>query len=228
MKTGRWSGALKAIGAAGVCLMLVISCGDKTPGKGDDKKFSPTKSAAEYQMLQAQLKLASTEKPYLVIDFARKQLSIKLKEMIVWAYPITISAEDAAEIGDFVERFQVGSTLVRPITKTYLFSGTSKTPDSILNIVSGVTKVRPELMQRELPEHFQLQWGENVIIDFQTDVKGQPTDKFKNTIFEIRHALQKPFVGKSQITVKMPSANALTLFRIGQPGFPTLVIPPAS
>ena len=83
-------------------------------------------------------------------------------------------------------------------------------------------------MQRELPEHFQLHWTENVIVDIQTDVKGQPTDKFKNTIFEIRHALQKPFVGKSQITIKMPSNSALTLFRIGQPGFPTLVIPPAS
>jgi hypothetical protein len=229
MNMGRLGGRHWVALAAGFSLMLLVSCGRDSDDSGKDgKKFSPTRAASEYQMLQAQLKLAATNKPYLVFDFAHKQIAIKLKEMVVWNYPLEVSAEDVAEIGDFVERFHAGNQLVRPITETHLFSGTSKTPDSILNIVSGVTKVKPELMQRELPEHFQLHWTENVIVDIRTDVKGEPTDKFKNTIFEIRHALQKPFVGKSQITIKMPSSSALTLFRIGQPGFPTLVIPPAS
>ena len=210
----------------GIFLLASCSKKDATEGKqGAEKKFSPTHAALEYQTLQAQLKLANTDKPYLVLDFARKQLRLELKGTLVWNYPLDVSQDDIAEIGDFIDRFHTGSQLVRPITQTYLFSGQSKTPDSVLNIVSSVTKVKVELLQRELPEHFQLFWGENVSIDIFTDIKGQPTDKFKNTIFEIRHALQTPF-GKSKITIKMPSGSALTLFRVAQPGLPTIVVPP--
>lgn len=220
--------AALALSGVFVGLLCLVSCAKKDSAdakSSGEKKFSPTHAASEYQMLQAQLKLASTDKPYLVLDFAQKQLRLELEGTLVWNYPLDVSPDDIAEIGDFVERFHSGSQLVRPITQTYLFSGQTKTSDSILNIVSEVTKVKAELLQRELPEHFQLFWGENVSIDIFTDIKGQPTDKFKNTVFEIRHALQTPF-GKARITIKMPSGRALTLFRVAQPGLPTFVIPP--
>ncbi len=220
--------ATLALAGVLLCALIVLSCGGKETNDAKangDKKFNPTHAATDYQMLQAELKLANTDKPYLAIDFARKRLALMLKGMLVWSYPIDVSQDDAAEVSDFMERFYAGSQLVRPISETHLFSGQTKTPDSILAIVSEATKFKPELLQRELPEHFQLLWGENVIVDIQTDIKGKPTDKFKNTIFEIRHALQTPF-GKSQINITMKSDRALTLFRVAQPGLPTILFPP--
>jgi hypothetical protein len=211
-----------------LALALGVSCsrkGSADSKDGDGKKFNPSSAAVEYQLLQAQLRLSGTDKPYLVIDFDRKQIRVELKGTLVWGYPLDISPDDAAEVGDFVTRFRSNAEMVRPITQAHLFSGASKTPDSVLNIVSEVTKLRPELLQRELPERFDLLWGEYVILDVRTDQKGVQTDKLKNTIFEIRHAIQTP-LGKSKITIKMPADRALTLFRVAQPGLPTLVIPP--
>ncbi len=207
-------------------LLPAAGCGDGDTSAGSSIRNRG--AAGEYQMIQAELKLAKLEKPYFVIDFAKKELLIKVRGAIVWEYPLTVPASDIEEVWDFVERFQSKeSQLIRTITETHLFAAQGKTPDSILAIVSGVTKVKPELMQRELPERFQLLWGDKVILDVKTDIKGKPTDKLENTMFEVRHAIQTPF-GKAHLTIKMDPTKALTLYRAAQPGFPTMVIPPKS
>lgn len=212
--------------AVAVSLLAVGGCG----GDGDKAGASArVKSAArEYQMIEAELKLANMVKPYFVIDFADQQLLIKLRGAIVWKYPLGLQITDKEEEWDFVDRFQgKEGQLIRTITETHLFAAQAKTPDSILAIVSEATKFKPELLQRELPQRFQLLWGDKVILDIQTDIKGTPTDKLGNTMFEVRHAIQTPF-GKTQLTVKMDPTKALTLYRVAQPGLPTMVIPPKS
>jgi hypothetical protein len=207
-------------------LLAVAGCGDGDSSAGSSNRNPGP--AGEYKMIQAELKLAKLEKPYFVIDFAKKELLIKLRGAVVWEYPLSIPASDNEEVWDFVERFQGReSQLIRTITETHLFAAQVKTPDSILAIVSGVTKLKPELLQRDLPERFQLLWGDKVILDVKTDIKGKPTDKLENTMFEVRHAIQTPF-GKAQLTIKMDPTKALTLYRAAQPGFPTMIIPPKS
>lgn len=207
-----------------LALVAVIGCGD-----GDSGASAPGWTPEnEYQRIHAELKLADLEKPYFVIDFAGKQLLLKLRGATVWQYPLTFGENDLEEVLDFVDRFQTReSKLIRTITETHLFAAQDKTPDSILAIVSEVTKLKPALLQRNLPERFQLLWGDKVILDIKTDIKGTPTDKFENTIFEVRHAIQTPF-GKAHLTVKMDPTKALTLYRVAQPGLPTMVIPPKS
>ncbi len=212
--------------AATAVLWVAGGCG----GGGDKAGASAHAKTpnTEYQMLEAELKLANMVKPYFVIDFADQELLIKLRGAIVWKYPLGLQSTDNEEEWDFVERFRgKEGMLIRTITETHLFAAQAKTPDSILAIVSEATKFKPELLQRELPERFQLLWGDKVILDIKTDIKGKPTDKLENTMFEVRHAIQTPF-GKAHLTVKMDPTRALTLYRVCQPGLPTMVIPPKS
>lgn len=176
-------------------------------------------------MIQAELKLAELEKPYLVISFDEKQLRLKLKGAVVWDFPIDIEEEDNEEIDDFVSRFRDGHHLVRPITTTHLYEYKKQTPDSILAIISEVTKFAPELLQRKLPARFELHWGDNVVLNIRTGIEGQPESSLKNTLFGMRQMLQNP-LGAAEITVRMDSVHAMTLYEIARPGLPTIVQPP--
>jgi len=214
---------LVVVAIAAALLVLPVGCGGKD---GSASGAGPDNPALVYQRIEAELKLASLVKPYLVIDFAKKQLDLKLRGAVVWSYPLDITEGDNEEVWDFVQRFEGKDTkLIRTITETHLFAAQEKTPDSILAIISEATKFKPELLQRELPQRFQLLWGDKVVLDIHTDIKGIPTDKLKNTMFEVRHAIQTPF-GKAQLTIKMDPTRALTLYRVAQPGLPTMVLPP--
>lgn len=207
-------------------VLLVVACGgsDQT-ANGNGTTWSAVDAEREYQMIQAELKLSVLEKPYLVLNFDKKQVRLKLKGAVVWEFPINIEQGDSDELQSFIDRFHDGRKLVRPITATHLYSYKEQTPDSILTIISDVTKFDASLLQRELPARFELHWGDAVILDIRTDVKGKPVDKFKNTIVSVRHLLQSP-LGVSQITIKMDPVHAMTLYRVAHPGLATIVQAP--
>ncbi len=204
-------------------LALTLGCGSKDTAA----RLGIDKTQLEYQVIQSELKLAQTEKPYLVLDFKDKELRLMLKGAVVWNYPLSVAAGHDDELWEFIKLF-VGKEhrLIRPLSETHLFAAQSQTPDSILAIVSEVTKLKPELLQRVIPARFQLLWGNDLILDVRSDAQGKETDKFKNTILEVRHVLQLPF-GEAHLTINMDKTRALTLLRIAQPGLPTLLYPPA-
>jgi hypothetical protein len=206
---------------------LVISCSKRssegTEVKGQEKPWNQSRSELEYKLIRAELQLAESKKPYFVIDFKKKELELKLEGALVWNYSMDIA--DTSQLAKFAERFMgVDHSLVRPLMFKYLFSSATRTPDSILEIVSSVTMISPDLMQRTIPSRFQLKWSEDVVLDVRTDVVGKPESKWKNTIVEIRQALSKPF-GDAYIEIKMPKDNAITLYRAAQPGLQTLIYP---
>ncbi len=174
----------------------------------------------------AEAKLAESDKVYLMVDLAHKELQLILKGAVVWNYPLKMEKENPGDLREFARLFRRNENLVvRPLSEKHLFASKSRTPDSILAIVSEVTKFRPELLQREMPERFQLLWGDDLILDVRTDVQGTPISKFKNTIVEIRRVLQRP-LGEAYLSVKMDPVRALTLYRMAQPGLPTILIAP--
>jgi hypothetical protein len=204
-------------------LLGALSCGPKDTAA----RLGIDKTQLEYQVIQSELRLAETEKPYLVLDFKDKELRLMLKGAVVWNYPLSVAAGHDDELWEFIKLF-VGKEhhLIRPLSETHLFAAQSQTPDSILAIVSEVTKFKPELLQRVVPARFQMLWGNDLILDIQSDAKGKETDKFKNTILEVRHVLQLPF-GEAHLTITMDKVRAVTLLRVAQPGLPTLLYPPA-
>lgn len=223
-------GLLPALTLA-VCL---INCGKKQEepaashsASAADKKWDRPHAVSEYRMLQTELSLAKTEKPYLVFDFRHDLIVLKIKGALVWSSPMQFAAESAGDVKKFLARFQGDDNkLVRPLQGKYLFASKGQTPDSILAIVSGVVKVPIDKLQRELPERFLMQWEDDIVLEVRTTVTGTPVSKLQNTLVDIRHALARP-LGEASIILKIEPNAALTLYRATNPGMPTLIYPPS-
>jgi hypothetical protein len=207
---------------------LLLSCArskETDASSPKEQKWDQAQAETEYKTLQAELKLAKTNQPYLVLDFKRNQLELRLQGTIVWNYTLTLEQTGVSELRQFSERF-LGSErrAVRPILYKYLFASSSRTSDSILAIVSEATTFPPQLLQRTIPERFQLKWSDDVVLDIRTDIIGKPESKWKNTIVDVRRAIARP-LGDAYVTVKMPKDNAITLYRAAVIGLPTLIYP---
>jgi hypothetical protein len=212
-----------------LCGMSVFAC-KKTASKNAS---SPRPAATgdrlqaelQYRLIQTELLLAKSNQPYLVIDLDKNQLQLKLKGAVVWNQPIQLVETDSQEVKDFARRFEgEHDQLVRSLSDKFLFTARNKTPDSILVIISDAVKAKPELMQRDVPERFQLLWSSDLILEVRTEIAGKPKEKLKSTMLEIRHAIRRPF-GEAHIIVTMTPEAALTLYRASHPGLPTFLYP---
>jgi hypothetical protein len=225
MKNKLWTLSL-----ALMAFLLVVGChkkGDQNEGtqSNENKKWEWSQAEQEYEQIQAELRLARTAKPYLVLDFRKREIEIRLKGTEVWNFPMQTIDGDYGSLVDFSQRFQgKENLLIRPILEKHLFASSGKTSDSILAIVGKAVNVDPQLLQRQVPQRFQILWDNNLIIDIRTDVAGKAESRFKNTIAEVRHALRRPF-GESILTLKMDPEQALTLYRASDSGLPTFIIP---
>lgn len=210
--------------------LMLTSCGKKQAESAanaatDSKPWSQSDAESEYRLIKAELNLAEAKKPYLVLNFPRKQVEFRLNGVLVWEFPMELMETDESDLKGFSDDF-LGSkqTLVRPILEKHLFGSKGLTPDSVLAIISEATRVNAELLQRELPSRFQLLWAGGLTIDVRTDVEGVPKSKLQNTIVDIKQAITRP-LGREIIILKMPRESALTLYRATLPGLPTLIIP---
>ena len=213
------------------CSLAVFSCGHKEqelPARTDKggRKWNRPKAELEYRLIKSELALAKTEKPYLVFDFKKGKLKLKMKGAVVWNYPMDIATTDTSQMQEFMNRFEGSDDIfVRPLVAKHLFSAKGKTPDSVLAIVGEAVRVNPDLLQRELPEKFQLLWEDGLILEIKTDISGKPVSNYKNTMIQIRRVLRSPF-GESRIILNMQAEDALTLYRVAEPGLQTIIYPP--
>jgi hypothetical protein len=189
------------------------------------KKWDRDRAELEYKLIQTEMRLARTDKPYLVINIPARELDIRLRGARVWNHHLDFAGEDPAQLDEFADKFLAGrNRLVRPMTQKHLFAATDKTPDSILAIVGEVVNVDPSLLQREIPERFMISWGPNLSLVIQTEIAGQPMSRFKNTFVEFRQVLQLPF-GATRVATWMSAEEAITLYRFSHTGLPTLIYP---
>jgi hypothetical protein len=197
----------------------------KLPAQSTAPAYDSARFEQEYQTLRTELKLAKTEKVYLVIDLKKMELIFKLKGAKIWTFNFKSSVTDTGLLLDFQEEFlEDNPANNRLLEDAHLFAGKKQTPDSILQIVSKVSNVSADLLQRHLPERFQLIWDNGLIIDVRTDLTGtQEETPLKNTILEMRQALAS--FGETILDIYMPHDPATTLFRAADPGLPTMVYP---
>lgn len=219
------------ISALGILIAFPVSCNKREANSPADqesaasRKWDRDKAELEYRLIQAETRLAETEKPYLVLDMKNKEIVIKLKGAKVWKYPMEIDESNSEQTDEFVSRFRGNhNRLIRPLTEKHLFASSDKTPDSILAIVGEAVNVDPELLQREVPQRFMVSWSPSLSLEVRTDASGKPASRFKNTFIEFRQALSLPF-GVTRIVIKMDAENALTFYRVSQSGLPTLIYP---
>ena len=96
-----------------------------------DSRWDWQGAELEYRQIQAELNLARTVKPYLVLDFRKREIEIRLKGADVWNNPMETVDGDYGVLVDFSKRFQGNEQLlVRPVTENQLFASSEKTPDS--------------------------------------------------------------------------------------------------
>ena len=116
--------------------MAFVACGRKgheaaERGVQSDKKWNRPKAELEYRLIKSELALAKTEKPYLVFDFKKGKLKLKMKGVVVWNYPMDWATTDTSQMLEFMKRFEGSDDiLVRPLVAKHLFSAKGKTPDS--------------------------------------------------------------------------------------------------
>jgi hypothetical protein len=194
------------------------------PGKSSGS-WNREQAELEYKLIQAELGLAKTEQLYLVLNFKRNELQLKLKGATVWNCPLQVAQPDSQELAEFPARFLGDEKrVVLPLSDKYLFAGTDKTPDSVLTTVGEAANVDPELLQRDVPARFQLIWGHGLTLEVRTDIPGKSRLAVKRALVELRHALRRPF-GEAWLTLRMSPDEALTLYRAAQPGMATLLYP---
>jgi hypothetical protein len=190
--------------------------------------FDRARADLEYRQLQTEIHLAETKALYFVIDLRRNLLAFKLQGTTVWSEPIAQVETDSSVFDDFAHKFETKDhQLMRHIVGKFLFTANKKTPDSILAIVGQAMNLKPELLQREVPGHFQLTWGDGLSLDVRTDiVTVYKMEPFKKAMEQVKQVLDKPF-GETNLTVKMTPDAALTLYRAAIIGLPTMIYPPA-
>ena len=179
----------------------------------------------EYRELKAEAILAEESTSYLTLDPLRQELAIRLKGAVVWSQHLNWAEQDSNEARRFFTRFYAnGAGLVRPLAAKYLFAAQDRIPDSLVAQVSKILDVKPELLQRELPSRFHMVWGEGLLLEVQTDVKGESRYDTHLALIRARN-LFRHLLGTPRLRVQMPAEAALTLYRAIHPGMPTLIYP---
>ena len=217
-----------SIAAISYSVIFLFVCNKQTTETDNkDKAYLETKGITDdkYRQMQVELLLANSGKPYLIIDTIDNEFALKLKGAPVWEYPITLDGDTArAQLSSFIKTFTgKNHKLLRAVKSKYLFEASPKTPDSVLSIVGEVVKVNPKLLQREIPEKFQIGWGDDLKLVVRTDIEGQPISNLKNVLVKLADTIESPFSERS-LQVTMQGEAALTLYRIADKGLPTLII----
>ena len=209
--------------------VLVSNCSKRQSGENKEKtrtKWEVARADLEYRRLQTDLSLAKAKDPYLVIDLRRMRLTIKLKGAIVWSEPLVQIEPDSSALMDFARHFETkDGQLVRQIKGKYLFAAGKKMSDSVLAIVGEAVNVDPNLLQREVPARFQINWADGLQLDIRTDINAKSLTPLKNALVEVKQALTRPF-GETSLEIKMNPDEALTLYRVAVRGFRTMIYPP--
>lgn len=183
----------------------------------------PAAQARESARLEAELALADSAKPYLVLDLLHRMLLIKLGGAVVWNHPLKLDDGDEKKISEFIVSLDnPDQHYVRHIKEKHLYSGKEQTPDSILSIVGSALKIDKSLLQREIPERFQLEFDDGFVMEFRSPVKGVETSAFRNTVLSVKNAFSKLFGGVYLVTT-IDSTAAITLYRISEPGLPLVL-----
>jgi hypothetical protein len=218
----------------GLCLCIGLwSCEWMTPEApaapgGMAATSRLTTEDLDYRLHYGELVLAQAGRPYLVVDLRNHALELRLEGAVVWEYPMEFAEAESTSLREFSRRFQgFKGRVIRPLAGKYLFESAEKTSDSVLAIVGRAVNVDPELLQREVPERFQLQWDNNLILDICTTASGEPVSSFANAVVEIRQTILRP-LGAITIVLQMAPEAALSLYRVAQPGMPTMILPEPS
>ncbi len=193
------------------------TAGTTTPWNRDDAQ-------RQFVQVQTELNLATAEKPYLVFNFKRNRLDLKLRGTVVWDAALDYADGDTTLLEEFIEKFTDKKDWpVRAVERVHLFEATRKMPDSLIAIVAEATNTRPDNLQRMLPERFRISWYGGLALEVVSDIEGAPVSILGNSFEEMRKVISQPLGGKT-VVIKLGARQAITLYGACKPGLLTMVV----
>lgn len=205
------------------------------PAAGERPAARPASGAAspradlidEYRQAASELRICGEETPYLVIDAERGRLLLKRNGAALWDVPLRVDG-DAGALARFADGFLGDDRrFVRTIRGRHLYSFSGQNPDSVLVIVSEVVRAKTDLMQRVVPERFDIAWSGDMVLEIRTDRPGTRRSRVSNLFASLRRAVA--LWGKGErLVVRIDAGRAVTLYRVAGKGLPTIVYPDRS
>ena len=74
---------------------------ESTSSESFRKKWDHQRAELEYRLAQTELRLAKSDRLYMVLDLEHNKLLLKLKGAVVWDYPIGIAQPDSQDLQEF-------------------------------------------------------------------------------------------------------------------------------
>ncbi len=169
---------------------------------------------------RAELALARTADPYLLLDLSRGRLEVRIGGTLLWEIPFRLEPSDTGRVELFRRRFHAGGDiLARPLRRLAATDVRKLYPDSLLAVVSGALRVEPGLIQRRVPGRLLLVWSVGIRLDLRTaDHRGGPADLLEDA----RYLLRRPF-GAAEVRGWIEPSGAATLHHLLHPGIFVLV-----
>jgi len=217
---------LRRVLAAAVLTAVAIAvggCGDNTD-KADQSADVSDDARKQYEarLIVTEDQLAAKELPYLVITPAKRLLQIKLAGTVVRDFHFQFAGDTAA--GSFAADWIESGRPARQVGKVHLFEVSKKLNDTVVAVVSRVTKVPEDQIQRYVPQRMLVVLRGGFRIDINSEVEGRPLSSFGNLTQSLRDQFGGLF-GAERLEIQVTGDEAMALYGVCQPGTPVLLTP---
>ncbi|MGQ9603712.1 MAG: hypothetical protein ACUVUU_05820 [bacterium] len=170
-----------------------------------------------------ELQLAKRDSPYLVLNVPRSTLDVRLKGRLLARFPIEFEMSRDKLVSKIAHLKKSDTGLpVEILTSKRLYGYTKCYSDSMIKMISSVVKTNPNNIHRYKPSSFELRFGTRLVIYVKTDVKPSDRDGWK-TPFDLARGTILYLFTKTRIKIRANADDALTIYRMAEPGMPILI-----
>lgn len=174
------------------------------------------------KLLEAEQQLAGQKSPYLLIDFSKSRMTLKLRGAVIRSIPMELITKQE-EIGQLIGGDADSLHLVHYVRRAHLYEGLLQLSDTVLNIVSEATNAPPESIQRYKVGKLAVTWDGGIQMKITTDLEGKSISQAGNIIESGRSFLEN-YLGTEIIEVKVSSEDATALYGVLDTGLPVIFI----
>jgi len=208
--------------------MAVESALAQSKGKAKDKapKTPPPPPANDYasRFKGAEASLVGLDRPYLVLDFAKSQLHLKLRGVTMRDYKFTLlSSTDEPKA--FTDQAAASDTVSKSLVRLHVFESEPQLNDTVLRIVAEATTAPANLIQRFRPKHISVTYSNRLALDvYATDVAGKSTSWSDDLAEEVR-LFADGFMCGERLKIQISRDDAMSFYGICRDATPLLVAP---
>ena len=214
-----------------VLLLLLASVAFESAlgqGKGKAKmpKTPPPPPANDYasRFRGAEAALVGVDRPYLVLDFAKSQLHLKLRGVSLRDYKFTLlSSPDEPKA--FTGQAAAGDTVSKSLVRLHVFESEPQLNDTVLRIVAEATTAPANLIQRFRPKHLSVTYSNRLALDvYAADIGGKSVS-WTDDLAENLRLFADNILGGERLKIQISRDDAMSFYGVCRDATPLLVAP---